>query len=112
MSRIGFLTAFLADSPVSRVRRLALDSLRQEKTICRLDTLDDGNAMAILALLKAGEHEAAGKVLEAMRLRAEKSGSYQVTEQGIRSFFDPSFIHGTLGCAYALTEYLMGEKQI
>ena len=95
-----------ADTPASRVRRLALESLLSEKTICRLDTLDDGNALVILALLKAGEQEAAGKVLEAMRLRAEKNGSYQVTEPGIRSFFDPSFIHGTLGCAYALTEYL------
>ena len=91
---------------VSRVRRLALDSMLSEKTISGSDTLDEGNALTALALMKAGEYEAAGRLIEAMRLRAEKNGSYQVTEPGIRSFFDPSLIHGTLGCAAAMTDYL------
>ena len=72
-----------------------------EKTVLRSDTLDEGNALAVTALLKAGEYEPAGMIIEAMRMRAEKNGSYRVTEQGMRSYSDLSLIHGTVGCAAA-----------
>ena len=104
-----------ADTSVSRVRELALESILSEKTICRSDTLDEGSALTVLALLKAGKCETAGRVIEAMRQRAEKNGSYRVTEPGIRSFFDPSLIHGTLGCGVAMIRYLeqqAGERHI
>jgi hypothetical protein len=93
-------------SAASRVRALALGSMLTEKSLYHTDTLDEGNALTALALLKAGERETAGKVLEAMRLRAEDKGCYQVTDPGIRSFFDPSLIHGTLGCAISMICYL------
>ncbi|MBR5091163.1 MAG: DUF4135 domain-containing protein [Ruminiclostridium sp.] len=95
-----------ADSAVSRVRELALSTMLSEENLYHADTLDEGNALTVLALLKAGECEAAGKVLEAMRCRAEKNGCYQVTEPGIRSFFDPSLIHGTLGCGAVMIRYI------
>ena len=93
-------------SAAFRVRALALGSMLTEKSLYHTDTLDEGNALTALALLKAGERETAGKVLEAMRLRAEDKGCYQVTDPGIRSFFDPSLIHGTLGCAISMICYL------
>ncbi|MBR5091518.1 MAG: DUF4135 domain-containing protein [Ruminiclostridium sp.] len=95
-----------ADSAVSRVRELALSSMLAEENLYHADTLAEGNALTALALLKAGEREAAGRLLEAMRQRAEKNGCYQVTEPGIRSFFDPSLIHGTLGCGAAMIRYI------
>ena len=93
-------------SLLDRISMTALRSLLGEKQLTHNDTLDQGNALGALALLKAGETDAAGSILAAMLRRKERNGSFMIMEPGIRSTFDPSFFIGTLGIGYAMTAYL------
>ncbi len=95
-----------APAAAEQLRETALLSLRSEQELYRFDTLEQGNALTVLCLLRVGETERAGRVLEAMRLRAESEGSFLVTAPGIRSFFDPSVWFGSLGVGLAAVEYL------
>ena len=79
----------------------ALTSILEEKTILRLDSLNQGNALTVLALLHAGKKERAGQVLSAMLNRKDKKGCFTVTPDGIRSTFDPSYYFGATGISYA-----------
>ena len=88
------------------LRETALISLLDEKELGRFDTLDQGNALAALCLLRTGRIKRAGQVLEAIRQRAGREGSYTVTAPGIRSFFDPALWLGSLGVGWAAMEYL------
>ena len=91
---------------LDRISKTALASLLEEKTLTHSDTLDQGNALTVLALVKAGETEAAGRILAAMLQRKEQTGSFTVMEPGVRSTFDPSFFMGTLGIGYSMAAYL------
>ena len=88
------------------LRELALSSLMDETELGRYDTLDQGNALAALCLMRLGHVERAGQVLEAMRRRAERVGSFIVSAPGIRSAFDPALWLGSLGVGCAAAEYL------
>ena len=88
------------------LRETALLSLLDEKELGRYDTLNQGNALTVVCLIRNGNAERAGRVLEAMRQRAGQEGSYAVTAPGIRSFFDPALWLGSLGVGLAATEYL------
>ena len=91
---------------LTSVRRLALESMLSVKTLLVSDTLSEGNSMTVLALLAAGEKEAAGRVLGTMTERSREKGCFKVTPSGTRSFFDPSLIQGTAGCGIAVMRYL------
>ncbi len=91
---------------ISEIKKLALASLLSEKTLYHLDTLDDGNALAVLALLRAGETGAAEERISSMLKRYRKKNCFTVTPNGIRSSFDPSFFMGTTGTGYAMLAYL------
>ncbi len=109
----GYAAERLPESEAANaLGEMALLSLLDEKNLGRFDTLDQGNALTVLCLLRAGRIERAGLVLEAMRRRAEREGSYTVTSPGIRSFFDPCLWLGSLGVGYAAAAYLgaLGQK--
>ena len=93
------------------LRETAFRSLLDEKELGRFDTLDQGNALTALCLLRAGRTQRAGQVLEAIRQRAERVGRYTVTASGIRSFFDPSLWLGSLGVGCAAAEYLRSIRK-
>ena len=88
------------------LRDTALSSLLEEKELGRFDTLYEGNALAVLCLLRTGSTARAGQVLGAMLARADREGSFLVSDPGIRSFFDPSLWVGSLGVGLAASEYL------
>ena len=93
---------------------LALDSMANEAVLKYNDTLDEGNALTVMSLLRMGKTEQAGRVLEAMRLRAGRKGTFTVCPEGIRSFFDPSLWLGTPGIGSAAIAFLnsMGDGGI
>lgn len=97
---------------LTELRELALESLNGESELFRSDVLAEGNALSVLCLTRMGQRERAGRMLEAMRERAGRLGSYTVTEPGIRSFFDPSFWLGTPGVGSAVIAWLdHGKKE-
>lgn len=89
---------------LDRIRSTALDCMLTEK-MYRSDSLDQGNALTVLALIKAGQKERAGRILSAMLNRKDRKGCYTVTPPGIRSAFDPSRYMGTPGIGYAMLVY-------
>lgn len=106
------LAGFDGAEPLTELRELALESLSGETELFHSDTLSEGNALSVLCLTRMGRTERAGRVLEAMRARAERLGSYTVTEPGIRSFFDPSCRMGTPGVGCAAMAWLdTGKKE-
>ena len=94
------------DSILGEIYDAALQSLLGEKTLLRNDSLDQGNALTVLALLKAGERMRAGHLFAAMLKRKEKKGCFTVTPEGVRSSFDPSYYMGTTGIGYAMLNYI------
>ena len=111
------LAAFYAgerlDTPAAReLLDLAALSLTDAAAIKIDDTLEEGNALDVLTLLRLGEIERAGRVLEAMARRADIKGSFAVAPAGIRSAFDPSVWMGSLGVGVAALRYLetMGKE--
>ena len=82
---------------IGEVAELALKSMRDEKRLYRQDILDQGNAMTVMAFLKAGDRQAAGRILASMIGRKDSKGVFTVTPSGVRSAFDPSFYYGTVG---------------
>ena len=76
------------------------------------DAIINGNASSIFALIKAHKKFAdreyldkAGEIISAMIERAQGK-NFVVMPEGIRSSFDPSFFHGTLGVGCALIEFI------
>lgn len=86
------------------IKQMALTSMMKEDRLIRLDTLDQGNALTLLALIKAGEIKKAVSVFSAMLRREKNKGEYTTMPQGVRSTFDASFWIGTCGLGYALVE--------
>ena len=106
LSRAGCDSGDELNSILDRIAKTALESLLAESSLTHSDTLDQGNALTVTALSRAGEAEAAGRVLAAMLQRKERTGSFTVMPPGIRSTFDPAFYVGTLGIGYAMVSYL------
>ncbi len=90
---------------IGEVAKLALKSMRDEKRLYRQDILDQGNAMTVMAFLKAGDRQAAGRILASMIGRKDSKGVFTVTPSGVRSAFDPSFYYGTVGVGAAMIRY-------
>ena len=86
------------------IKQMALISMMKEERLIWLDTLDQGNALTLLALIKAGEIKKAVSVFSAMLCRKKDKGEYTTMPQGVRSTFDASFWMGTCGLGYALAE--------
>ena len=108
----GYAAKRLPESGAAEaLRETAVRSLLDEKALGRFDTLDQGNALAALCLLRTGKLERAGQVLEAMRRRFAREGSYIVSPSGIRSFFDPALWLGSLGAGCAAAEYLRSLRE-
>ena len=102
------------------VRDLALDSLAKEQALTRSDTLHDGNALSVLALIRSaeipdrsGDFLHAGRLLNGMVSRRKENGSFICSPPGTRSFFDVSVCCGTLGVGCAAAAYLkkLGEMK-
>ena len=90
---------------LSEIRQKALESLMDEDHIYPMDTLDQGNALSVLALVKADKKDRAGRVLKAVTDRAALKGSFAVQQPGVKSAFDPSVFLGTLGVGKAMCKY-------
>ncbi len=91
---------------IDEVADLALKSMNEEKTLYRLDTADQGNAMTVQAYMRSGDRERAGRILAAMLERKGRTGVFMVTPSGVRSAFDPSFYFGTVGVGALIAYYL------
>ena len=92
---------------IEDVQALALDTLLKEVNILHNDSIDQGNALTVLAYLKAGKTEEAGKMIDSMIKRKKRTGSYFVTPPGIRSAFDPSLYMGTAGVGLSFCYYCL-----
>ena len=86
------------------IKKMALTSMMKEGRLIWLDTLDDGNAMVLLALIKAGETKKAISVFSAILRRKKKKGDFTTMPRGVKSSFDASFWMWTSGLGYALVE--------
>lgn len=107
-----WLAGFDGADALTELRKMAMESLTRETGLFRSDTLDEGNALAVLCLTRAGQTKRAGRILKSMRRRAGRLGCYTVTDPGIRSFFEPSFRLGTLGVGHAAIAWLdAAEKE-
>ncbi len=82
---------------------ISLECLMKRDRLLQTDTLDQGNALWILALLRAGETEKANGVLSAMLRRKKEKGTFIVNPPGIRSTFDASFWMGSVGIGFMMT---------
>ena len=99
------------------ILRLALESLMSERELRHNDSLYHGNALVAAALTAAAEQtgdrrylDRAGSVLTAMMDRAEQKGTFTVCPEGVRSFFDVSFVRGTPGIGCAAAYYLLTRR--
>ena len=96
----------LKDIPDARIlstlRKTALEHMLAQKTLYDSDTLNDGNALLVLALHRAGQAAHAGNVLYSVLERKKQKGAFAVAPGGIRSGFDPSLYMGTPGIAYVI----------
>ena len=100
------------------ILRLALDSLMSERELRWNDSLYHGNALSVYVLSKAAEHcrdkrylDRAGSILGAMLDRHDRKGSFTLSPEGIRNFFDASFVRGSPGIGCAAAYYLIcGRK--
>lgn len=88
----------------SEVEQLALNSLLGEKNIFLNDSLNEGNAAAVLFLNLAAKKfnraeylQRARQILFAMNERRSEIGNFKITEKGVRTFFEASMFVGTLG---------------
>ena len=86
------------------IKQMALTSMLKEDRLIWMDTPDQGNALTLLALIKAGEIKKAVSVFSAMLRRKKDKGEYTTMPPGVRSTFDASFWMGTGGVGYALAE--------
>ena len=103
---IEILTAgVIAGACAMQMINKALESLMDEDHIYPMDTLDQGNALSVLALVKADKKDRAGRVLKAVTDRAALKGSFAVQQPGVKSAFDPSVFLGTLGVGKAMCKY-------
>ena len=101
-----------AEELLKEISDLALRAMENEESLFRKDTLDEGNAMTVLAYLRAGDKERAGSVLQAMLERKRKRGRFTVTPSGVRSAFDPSFFMGTVGIGASVLSYFDNIRMI
>ena len=92
---------------------LSLKSLTAETGLWYNDSLCHGNALAVLALIRASRArhdpkylERAGFILAAMLDRYDRKGTFTVCPKGIHSFFDISFSCGTTGIGAAAAAWL------
>ena len=96
----------------AEIKEMALGAMENEENLFRKDTLDEGNAVTVLAYLRAGDKERAGTVLQAMLERKRRRGRFTVTPNGVRSAFDPSFFMGTVGIGVAALTYFDNIRMI
>jgi len=99
-----------AETLPDKICSCALESILRDQTILHLDSLDQGNALTVLAFLKAGRKAQAEQILSAMVKRKERKGCYTVTPGGIRSSFDISYYMGAMGISYVITQFLNTGK--
>lgn len=100
----------LAETLLNKICSAALESMLQGQTILHLDSLDQGNGLTVLALLKAGCSVRAEEVLSTMLKRKDQKGCFTVTPNGIRSSFDASYYMGSTGIGYVLTKVLQSRN--
>lgn len=93
------------------VLRLAVCSLGGESGILRLDSLNDGNALTVLACIFMSDDQPeyldrAGRILNSMVTRKQELGRYILTGPGITNGFDSSVMAGTIGIGCVMAAYL------
>ncbi len=94
------------------VSSLAKKGLLGKERLDHKDSLSNGNALSVLALVRMGENDKAGRIVDSMINRREAKGSFTITKAGIRSFFDPSLVLGTTGIGLAMIAYIcIGREQ-
>ena len=100
---------------VDEALRLALGSLMREDFLWHGDQLLYGNAMAVECLLGAaselGEKRyclRAGQILAGMLLRKGRTGAFCTNPRGLRSYFDVSYMRGSLGIGACALDWQRG----
>lgn len=96
--------------PARKVLEQAVESLNDQKELLSNDTLNNGNALMALCFMRLSERQPelmdkAGQVLGSMMRRKESHGSFKVTPEGVRDFFDPSCVFGTTGIGCIISAY-------
>ncbi|MBQ7593512.1 MAG: DUF4135 domain-containing protein [Synergistaceae bacterium] len=98
---------------VHEVLSLAVDSMLKGENLFTRDSIFNGNALSVTALLRTYRQlkdnsclEKAGQILSGMLEKYNQHGTFNVTPDGINSFFDSSFYFGTPGIGYAILEYI------
>ena len=96
--------------PIRKVQELAIDALKQEDSLARLDSLNNGNALHALCYLLSDpdgtDSKRAGRILKAMKHRKEKHDCYTISQPYVRSYFDVSAALGTIGIGDVILLYL------
>ena len=97
---------------------LALECLTDADQLLPNDSLYHGNALAVCALAAASSLpggrrylDRAGQILSAMLDRHDRKGAFAVCPEGIRDFFDVSFVRGTPGIGCAAAYYLICRRK-
>ena len=102
-----YLNSFSRAAEVLTIlRQAALDRLANRQTLLHRDSLNEGNAISVLALLHAGKTESAGRILNTMLERKKRNGTFILAPAGVRSTFNPSLRLGTHGIGLALLKAL------
>ena len=119
---IGLCAAFAAEhmpksASAARCLELALESEMGENALFRRDVLENGNALRVLFLLRAGQLfpdrgcvERAEQILAMMIARKNAAGDYIVSPEGLRNSFDPSFWTGSSGIGAAIAGIMQAGK--
>lgn len=74
------------------------------------DHLCCGNSAIAEYCLSTGKKEKAGKILNSMFLRKEKTGTYITTNPGYRNRFDLSLFYGITGIGYEMLRYAFPDR--
>lgn len=116
-AQIG-LYALLSKETSGGVADLALQSQMAEAKLRTNDSLIEGNAMAVLFLIRFAEMsgrtellEEAGRILRGMNRRKDQYGAFRCTPENVRSSFDGSLWRGALGIGIAAVAYLCAVEE-